>query len=303
MMKKFLMILGVLLMAVSLPVVCLMLLNAPKMLADANYTRGQNIASFCAITGVYLLFLYLGYRLFRAGRRAAPAKRRAPPPDPRQKNSPSAEDLSPIPEETFESAAQAAPVPEETSAPTEQAAPVRGEKTELAEQAAAAAKAKEAVPLPTEELDDPSFIRDMHHTVSGAWQQYDILLDALGYGWDTMLSWADALIHTDLHVETVTVGDMGMGEREFIAQVRQNGGSLTATPELAEERGILGVGGFSETLRMPVKLVWFNQTRVFRIFALVDDDALMTRYAETAIRRSFGTPDAMKLAKPQKKQT
>ena len=34
------------------------------------------------------------------------------------------------------------------------------------------------------------------------------------------------------------------------------------------------------------------------VAVLLDDEELMRRYAETVIRRSFGTPDAMKLAKP-----
>lgn len=44
----------------------------------------------------------------------------------------------------------------------------------------------------------------------------------------------------------------------------------------------------------PVKIVWLNQTRVLRMFTPVNDEELLTRYAETVIRRSFGTAEAMK---------
>ena len=43
-----------------------------------------------------------------------------------------------------------------------------------------------------------------------------------------------------------------------------------------------------------VKIVWLNQTRVLRMFTPVNDEELLTRYAETVIRRSFGTAEAMK---------
>ena len=70
-------------------------------------------------------------------------------------------------------------------------------------------------------------------------------------------------------------------------------------PELKTERGQLAIGGMSRVLGFcPVKIVWFNQTKIFRIFTIPDNDELMLRYAETVIRRTFGTPDAMKKAKP-----
>ena len=61
---------------------------------------------------------------------------------------------------------------------------------------------------------------------------------------------------------------------------------------------MLAVGGISRVLKAPVKIVWFNQTRILRFFTPVGDEQLMTRYIETVIRRTFGTKDAMKLAKP-----
>ena len=39
-----------------------------------------------------------------------------------------------------------------------------------------------------------------------------------------------------------------------------------------------------------------------RFFTIVDDETLIKKYIETVIRRTFGTNDAMKLAKPILKQ-
>lgn len=268
-MRKVLLVLGILLLAFSVLCLGLLLLNLPDELRDARYTRQQNIGTVTALGAVYLGIFYLGFRLFRAGRKAVPMQHR---------------EVSPRPAEV---------------AGTEKA-PVTQAPRETATQAAAPALPEtpaSAPALPAETLDDLSYIRQMRHSTAGPWHQYDILLDAGGYGWQTMLSWADEICASDVHIETVTAGDMGASEQELIGQVRQHG-SLQATPELAEERGMLGVGGSSRTLPSPVKLVWFNQTRVLRIFSLLDDEELMRRYAETVIRRSFGTPDAMKLAKP-----
>ena len=62
--------------------------------------------------------------------------------------------------------------------------------------------------------------------------------------------------------------------------------------------GILSVAGIIQTLKVPMKIVWFNQTRILRFFTLIDDELLIKKYVETVIRRTFGTKDAMKLGKP-----
>ena len=89
-------------------------------------------------------------------------------------------------------------------------------------------------------------------------------------------------------------------DTELIDDYRRSKGDLKDL--LSEERGTLGIGGYSDTLKGPVKVVWYNQTRVLRIFVQSDDETLVRRYAETVIRASFGTEDAMKLAKPYLKK-
>ena len=68
--------------------------------------------------------------------------------------------------------------------------------------------------------------------------------------------------------------------------------------KLDKEMGSLSIAGHSRTLNDDVKIVWYNQTNVLRVFTHINDETLVTKYVETFIRRTFGTPDAMKLAKP-----
>ena len=151
-----------------------------------------------------------------------------------------------------------------------------------------------------ETIDDISFIKEMKHIRSGVWQQYDILLAAQGYGWEMMVGWAAYMESADLDaISTITVSELAnMPSTELIDEYRKITGGLKSFKELSRERGMLAIGGISRTLKMPVKIVWFNQTRVLRFFTPVDDEILLTKYIETVIRRTFGTKDAMKLAKP-----
>ena len=94
-------------------------------------------------------------------------------------------------------------------------------------------------------IDDDSYIESIQH-LSGkvgiwVWQQYDILLAAQPYVWETMVDLAAYLETADINpIDSLTVYDMP------------------------------------------------------------NDETLVRKYVETLIRRTFGTPDAMKLAKRQR---
>ena len=57
------------------------------------------------------------------------------------------------------------------------------------------------------------------------------------------------------------------------------------------QHGILSIAGHSRTLNDSVKIVWYNQTRILRVFTHINDEVLITKYVETIIRRTFGTKD------------
>lgn len=154
------------------------------------------------------------------------------------------------------------------------------------------------------ELDDLTYIQEMKHVPAGVWHQYDVLLAARGYGWETMVSWAAYMSKADLNCvsELMTGGMYGM-EIPLIDQYRENGGKIESIPQLQAEKSFLSIAGASSAVRAPMKIVWFNQTRVLRFFTVIDDESVMRRYIETVIRRTFGTENAMKLAKPLPEHT
>lgn len=149
-------------------------------------------------------------------------------------------------------------------------------------------------------LDDESYIKEIRHCSQEAWHQYDVLLAARGYGWKGMVDWASYMSKADLmNISTITYSSLpGSKEIECIESFRQNENDFFKMQELKDEQSSLAVGRESKTLKVPIKIVWFNQTRTLRFFTLfLDDEKLMERYIETMIRRTFLTADAMKLAK------
>ena len=148
--------------------------------------------------------------------------------------------------------------------------------------------------------DDITFIQDVKHISAGSWHQYDILLAVRGYGWDMMIDWADYMAQADLdHISQVTVSSLvGAQEKDITKSYLKHDNRCSQTPKLKTEMGTLSVAGISKTLKAPMKIVWINQTRVLRFFTLIDDELLIKKYAETVIRRTFGTENEMKLAKP-----
>ena len=152
-------------------------------------------------------------------------------------------------------------------------------------------------------IDDITFIRDIKHIQSGPWHQYDVLLAAQGYGWDYMMSSADYMAAADLeNISQVTSGFIDSEDTDITELYKKSNCKCSETEILKTETASLSVAGISKTLKAPMKIVWFNQTQVLRFFTIVDDETLIKKYIETVIRRTFGTNDAMKLAKPIPKQ-
>lgn len=153
--------------------------------------------------------------------------------------------------------------------------------------------------------DDMTYIYDMRRIAGPEpWQQYDVMLAARGYGWVDSVKWADYMASSDLYdIGTVTTALIaGSKDKELIDKFKQFGGKIADFPELQKEQGVLAIGGISRVLKCPVKIVWFNQTNRLRLFTWTADEDAMNRYVETVIRRTFGTKDEMKKAKPLPKE-
>jgi hypothetical protein len=171
------------------------------------------------------------------------------------------------------------------------------------------AKTKAKVVKETETmLDDTSYIQEIKHLYGNVgiafWKQYDVLLATQHYGWETMVDWAAYMESADIDkIESIVVSDLNDDTGIELAHVyNQKKVGLKNFDRLAEEHGILSIAGHSHTLSDSVKIVWFNQTRALRVFTHINDEVLITKYVETLVRRTFGTKDAMKLAKPVPKE-
>ena len=142
-------------------------------------------------------------------------------------------------------------------------------------------------------LDDTSYIQEMKHLHGKVgfvtWQQYDILLATQPYGWETMVDWAAYMESADFDkIDSIIVADLNVDNGIELAHVyNQNKAGLKNFERLAEEKGSLSIAGHSRMLNDSVKIVWFNQTRVLRLFTHINDEPLITKYVETLIRRTF----------------
>ena len=117
------------------------------------------------------------------------------------------------------------------------------------------------------------YIEDKHHISCGIQQQYDYLLYITNYGWETMIDWAEYMSRIDIpEIETITTGGIFETEEiEIIKSYKNHGNNIKHIPEFTEEKEALSIGGYSNTLGVNVKIVWFNQTRMVRIFTVIND--------------------------------
>ena len=154
-------------------------------------------------------------------------------------------------------------------------------------------------------IDDVSYIHKMAKLPGdeNTWPQYDILLLSQRYGWDYALDWADYMACTDLHnVTHAMMGGLDGEGYDISDSYISHGGRCATTPELQSEAAWMAIGGISEELNVPIKIVWLNQTKVLRFMTPLEDDWKLIKYAETMARRTFGTADSMKPAKPIPKE-
>ena len=120
------------------------------------------------------------------------------------------------------------------------------------------------------------------------WQQYDILLATRGYGWDDIIEAADYLASADMdYIDSISTSSPTSPTEELVHAYRQSKGRLKDLSLLAEEKGSLGLAGHSRKFDRSLKIVWYNQTRVLRIFSMFDDAALIREYVETMMQRAF----------------
>ena len=100
-------------------------------------------------------------------------------------------------------------------------------------------------------LDDVSYIQEIKH-LHGAvgivfWEQYDVLLAAQHYGWETMVDWAAYMELADIDkIDSIVVADLNDDTGIELAHVYNL--NKVGLKNFEEEHGILSIAGHSHTL-------------------------------------------------------
>lgn len=172
-------------------------------------------------------------------------------------------------------------------------------KSKAEEKVNTAAKENANVTSEADYLDDTSYVVRFEHTEQNGWHLYTLQMTG-GYGWEYMISSADYVKSVDfLDLQQVSYSMIAGAQEIDITKLFKNTNMKFAEcKELENERGILSMAGVSKHAGIPVKIVWFNQTQILRFITPINDEIRIKKYAESLIRRNFGTPDSMKMGRP-----
>ena len=136
----------------------------------------------------------------------------------------------------------------------------------------AEAPAPEAQPVPAEARadDQPQPGPQLMHTAAvGPWKQFDYRWPHR-FGYDYMLRSAQWLMDHGLPAKTLTTAAItGAPETEHAQQLQEG---LSLQECAGREAGVLALGGFDEGVHGMLKIVWFNQTDLVRVFIMEGAD-------------------------------
>ena len=136
------------------------------------------------------------------------------------------------------------------------------------------------------------------HFKCGPWEQYDVLMN-VNFSWQMIVDLANYMASTDIsNIEQVSLSELDGGEDKDQTYEFAFHGTVRQMPSLANEHAALGLAGVSRTLNAKTKIVWFNQTRIIRVFTTVNDQAAIRDYADRILNKDFGTADEKKQCAP-----
>ena len=143
--------------------------------------------------------------------------------------------------------------------------------------------------------EDKTYIRAASHVACGPWHQYDVLLNVPIYGWEYILNWAEYMVSSDMkQIDQVTVAGIGTEDKNITPEFDSDKG-IKAMPTVADEYAMFGLAGISNMTRGPIKIVWFNQTKMLRFFVATRNADFILKYTDTMVGRTFGTDKQMRL--------
>ena len=129
-------------------------------------------------------------------------------------------------------------------------------------------------------------VSQVKHLQSGPWHQFDILLKTSPYGWNEAVMYVDYLIKNDLiNISTLGVSEMVGGEMHELISLLKCSNNIKDISEIAKENGVLSVGGESQQIKAPIKIVFFNQSNALRIFSLCGDEKIIQKYVDKMISK------------------
>ena len=136
------------------------------------------------------------------------------------------------------------------------------------------------------------------HYKCGRWEQYDVLM-SVNFSWQMIVELANYMASTDIsNIDQVSISDHISGEDKDQTYEFAFHGTVRQMPSLANEHAALGLAGTSKTLNALTKIVWFNQTRIIRVFTTVKDQTAIRDYADKILNKDFGTADETKQCSP-----
>ena len=154
------------------------------------------------------------------------------------------------------------------------------------------------IKLPDEMLEDTSFITGVSVVSTDKQCLYTLRLTS-GYGWDYIRDSVDYLVARDLEEKSINISVGNFDAYTDITQSYLKGRKTgKASSEWGIERNCAKIFGKSKSLKSFVSVFFYNQTQVVKLILPIENKIIATAYIETLIRRSFGTPDQLKLAKP-----
>ena len=109
----------------------------------------------------------------------------------------------------------------------------------------------------------------MHTAMAGPWKQFDYRWPHR-FGYDFMLRSAQWLMDHGMTAKTLTTAAItGAPETEHIQQLQEG---LSLKECAGHEAGVLSLGGFDESVHGILKICWFNQTDLVRVFIMSEAD-------------------------------
>lgn len=132
------------------------------------------------------------------------------------------------------------------------------------------------------------YITKIQHSKVDSWHVYDVRLTG-GMGWDYIMSSAQYVIDNDFsRLDGVSRAEnLATKEKEFTDTVKAAGNTLADCPDLAREGSLLAVAGMSKSLNVALKISWINQTKILRIFTLVNINDLVEPYVNALVERKL----------------